>query len=79
MSDREKQDLLEAFEGRYGIGATVGTAQLPAADSHEYRGGSGTSRAVAGRRYKEAAERASSGDRSVQRHPRLAEIVMPSR
>jgi DNA replication protein DnaC len=39
MSDREKQDLLEAFEERYGTGATVVTAQLPVADWHEYLGG----------------------------------------
>jgi hypothetical protein len=64
MSDREKQDLLEAFEGRYCIGAMVVTAQLPVADWHEYRGGSETSRAVAGRRYKEASGRA----RQFRRH-----------
>jgi hypothetical protein len=39
LSDREKQDLLEALEERYGTGATVVTAQLPVADWHEYLGG----------------------------------------
>ena len=39
LSDREKQDLLEALEERYGTGATVITAQLPVADWHEYLGG----------------------------------------
>lgn len=39
MSDREKQDLLEAVEERYGCGATVVTAQLPVGDWHEYLGG----------------------------------------
>jgi DNA replication protein DnaC len=39
LSEREKQDLLEAFEERYGIGATVVTAQLPVSDWHEYLGG----------------------------------------
>jgi DNA replication protein DnaC len=39
MSDREKQDLLEAIEERYGSGATVVTAQLPVSDWHEYLGG----------------------------------------
>ena len=39
LSDREKQDLLEALEERYGTGATVVTAQLPVSDWHEYLGG----------------------------------------
>jgi len=39
MTDREKQDLLEAIEERYGTGATVVTAQLPVSDWHEYLGG----------------------------------------
>jgi DNA replication protein DnaC len=39
MSDREKQDLLEAIEERYGTGATVVTAQLPVSDWHECLGG----------------------------------------
>jgi DNA replication protein DnaC len=39
MTDREKQDLLEALEERYGCGATVVTAQLPVSDWHEYLGG----------------------------------------
>jgi hypothetical protein len=39
MSDREKQELLEAVEERYGSGATVVTAQLPVSDWHEYLGG----------------------------------------
>ena len=39
LSDREKQDLLEALEERYGTGATVVTAQLPISDWHEYLGG----------------------------------------
>ena len=39
LADREKQDLLEALEERYGTGATVVTAQLPASDWHEYLGG----------------------------------------
>lgn len=39
LSDREKQDLLEAIEERYGTGATVVTAQLPVSDWHEYLGG----------------------------------------
>ena len=39
MSDREKQDLLEAIEERYGSGATVVTAQLPVSDWHDYLGG----------------------------------------
>ncbi len=39
LTDREKQDLLEAVEERYGSGATVVTSQLPVADWHEYLGG----------------------------------------
>jgi DNA replication protein DnaC len=39
LSDREKQDLLEAIEERYGSGATIVTAQLPVSDWHEYLGG----------------------------------------
>lgn len=39
MSDREKQDLLEAIEERYGNGALVVTAQLPVGEWHEYLGG----------------------------------------
>jgi DNA replication protein DnaC len=39
LSDREKQDLLEAIEERYGSGSTVVTAQLPVSDWHEYLGG----------------------------------------
>jgi hypothetical protein len=39
MSDREKQDLLEAIEERYGTGATVVTAQLPTSDWRDYLGG----------------------------------------
>jgi DNA replication protein DnaC len=39
LTDREKQDLLEAIEERYGGGATVVTSQLPVADWHEYLGG----------------------------------------
>lgn len=39
LSDREKQDLLEALEERYGCGAIVVTAQLPVCDWHEYLGG----------------------------------------
>jgi len=39
LSDREKRDLLEALEERYGTGATVVTAQLPVSDWHEYLGG----------------------------------------
>jgi DNA replication protein DnaC len=39
LSEREKQDLLEAVEERYGSGATVITSQLPISDWHEYLGG----------------------------------------
>ncbi len=39
LTDREKQDLLEAIEERYGSGATVVTSQLPVPDWHEYLGG----------------------------------------
>jgi DNA replication protein DnaC len=39
MSDREKQDLLEAIEERYGNGSLVVTAQLPVGEWHEYLGG----------------------------------------
>lgn len=39
LADREKQDLLEAIEERYGAGATIVTAQLPVSDWHEYLGG----------------------------------------
>jgi len=39
LTEREKQDLLEAVEERYGSGATVLTSQLPASDWHEYLGG----------------------------------------
>ncbi|MEJ1965230.1 MAG: ATP-binding protein [Gammaproteobacteria bacterium] len=39
LTDREKQDLLEAIEERHGTGATIVTAQLPVADWHEYLGG----------------------------------------
>jgi DNA replication protein DnaC len=39
LSEREKQDLLEAVEERYGSGATVITSQLPISDWHQYLGG----------------------------------------
>ena len=39
LNEPEKQDLLEAIEERYGIGATLVTSQLPIADWHEYLGG----------------------------------------
>ena len=39
LGDREKQDLLEAIEERYGSGSIVVTAQLPVSDWHEYLGG----------------------------------------
>jgi DNA replication protein DnaC len=39
LNDREKQDLLEAIEERYGSGATCVTSQLPVRDWHEYLGG----------------------------------------
>lgn len=39
LSEREKQDLLEAVEERYGSGATVITSQLPVSDWHAYLGG----------------------------------------
>lgn len=39
LSEREKQDLLEAIEERHGSGATIVTAQLPVSDWHEYLGG----------------------------------------
>jgi DNA replication protein DnaC len=39
LTDREKQDLLEAIEERHGSGATIVTAQLPVSDWHEYLGG----------------------------------------
>jgi DNA replication protein DnaC len=39
LNDREKQDLLEAIEERYGSGATIVTSQLPIGDWHEYLGG----------------------------------------
>ena len=39
LSELEKQDLLEAIEERYGVGATIVTSQLPVADWHEYLGG----------------------------------------
>lgn len=39
MSEQQKQDLLEATEERYGVGATVITSQLSVADWHEYLGG----------------------------------------
>jgi DNA replication protein DnaC len=39
LTDPQKQDLLEALEERYGLGATVVTSQLPVSDWHEYLGG----------------------------------------
>jgi DNA replication protein DnaC len=39
LSEIEKQDLLEAIEERYGVGATLVTSQLPIGDWHEYLGG----------------------------------------
>ncbi len=39
LNEVEKQDLLEAIEERYGIGATLVTSQLPVGDWHEYLGG----------------------------------------
>jgi DNA replication protein DnaC len=39
LNELEKQDLLEAIEERYGIGATLVTSQLPVSDWHEYLGG----------------------------------------
>ncbi len=39
LNEPERQDLLEAIEERYGIGATLVTSQLPIGDWHEYLGG----------------------------------------
>jgi DNA replication protein DnaC len=39
LNELERQDLLEAIEERYGIGATLVTSQLPIGDWHEYLGG----------------------------------------
>jgi DNA replication protein DnaC len=39
LKEVEKQDLLEAIEERYGVGATLVTSQLPIGDWHEYLGG----------------------------------------
>lgn len=39
ITERERQDLLEAIEERYGRGALIVTAQLPVSDWHEYLGG----------------------------------------
>jgi len=39
LNDLQKQDLLEAIEERYGVGATIITSQLPVSDWHEYLGG----------------------------------------
>ncbi|GEM_PF-3369535 len=39
LTDREKQDLLEALEERYGAGVTIITSQLPVGDWHEYLDG----------------------------------------
>jgi DNA replication protein DnaC len=39
LTESQKQDLLEAIEERYGVGATTITSQLPVADWHEYLGG----------------------------------------
>ncbi len=39
LTEAEKQDLLEAIEERYGVGATLVTSQLPIGDWHEYLGG----------------------------------------
>jgi DNA replication protein DnaC len=46
LSDREKQDLLETLEERYGTGAMIVTAQLPISDWHEYLGGGRTADAI---------------------------------
>ena len=39
MSEQQKEDLLEAIEERYGVGATIVTSQLAVAEWHEYLGG----------------------------------------
>ena len=39
LSERERQDLLETLEERYGSGATIVTSQLPISDWHEFLGG----------------------------------------
>ncbi len=39
LTEQQKQDLLEAIEERYGVGATIVTSQLPVAEWHEYLGG----------------------------------------
>ena len=39
LTESQKQDLLEAIEERYGVGATTLTSQLPLSDWHEYLGG----------------------------------------
>jgi len=39
LSEVEKQDLLEAIEERYGVGATLVTSQLPIGDWYVYLGG----------------------------------------
>ena len=38
MNERERQDLLETVEERYGCGAILVTSQLPIGDWHEYLG-----------------------------------------
>ena len=39
MTEQQKEDLLEAIEERYGVGATIVTSQLAVAEWHEYLGG----------------------------------------
>jgi DNA replication protein DnaC len=46
LTDSQKQDLLEALEERYGLGATIVTSQLPVSDWHEYLGGGRVADAV---------------------------------
>ncbi len=38
LTEQQKQDLLEAIEERYGVGATIVTSQLGVAEWHEYLG-----------------------------------------
>lgn len=54
LTDQQKQDLLEALEERYGLGATVVTSQLPVSDWHEYLGGGRVADAVLDRLFHNA-------------------------
>lgn len=73
LSEVEKQDLLEAIEERYGVGATLVTSQLPIGDWHEYLGGGRLADAILDRLVHNAHRIELSSKESMRKEPRRLE------